>query len=142
MDLQSVREVKAAAKVKIVEPLVRAQARTLGVRAQGIDRVVEPDTIALGIAKSEGPGYVLAVRIQHPALRKSSAIENLRDLAKGELNIQYVGAIRKRQVPWYQQRCRPLRIGCSVGHVQITAGTLGAFARSRQDGSSLVLSNN
>ena len=142
MDLQSVREVKAAAKVKIVEPLVRAQARTLGVRAQGIDRVVEPDTIALGIAKSEGPGYVLAVRIQHPALRKSSAIENLRDLAKGELNIQYVGAIRKRQVPWYQQRCRPLRIGCSVGHVQVTAGTLGAFVRSRQDNSSQILSNN
>jgi hypothetical protein len=142
MDLDSVREVKAAAKAQILVPLVRTDSRRLGVRAQSIDRISEPDTIALGIARSSAQGYVLAVRIQHPALRTSSAVENLRQIAKGEVNVQYIGAARKRQVPWYQQRCRPLRIGCSVGHVQVTAGTLGAFARSREDNSSMALSNN
>ena len=142
MELDSVRELKLQAKAQILTPLIRAESQRLGVRAQGVGRVAEPETIALGIAKSGSQGFFLAVRIQHPALRKSPAIESLRKLAKGEADIQYIGAVRKRQVPWYQQRCRPLRIGCSIGHVQVTAGTIGAFSRSRQDGSSLVLSNN
>lgn len=142
MELDSVREVKAEAKAQILAPLIHTESRQLGVRAQSIDRVGEPDTIALGVAKSAAESYVLAVRIQHPALRNSPVIGRLRDLAKGEADVQYVGPVRKRQTPWYQQRCRPLRIGCSIGHILVTAGSLGAFVRSRQDGSSLVLSNN
>jgi len=142
MELDSVRQVKAQAKAQILTPLIRAESRELGVRAQSIDRVGEPETIALGIAKSAVQGYTLAVRIQHPVLRNSPAIGRLRDLARGEVDVQYVGPVRKRQAPWYQQRCRPLRIGCSIGHILVTAGTLGAFVKSRQDGTSLVLSNN
>lgn len=142
MELDSVREVKAEAKAQILIPLIRAESRQLGVRAQSIDRVGEPDTIALGIAKSAGQGYALAVRIQHPVLRNSPVIDRLRNLAKGEADVQYVGPVRKRQTPWYQQRCRPLKIGCSAGHILVTAGTLGAFVQSRQDGTLLVLSNN
>jgi hypothetical protein len=33
-------------------------------------------------------------------------------------------------------------MGASIGHFKITAGTLGAFVRSRDDGSVLILSNN
>lgn len=48
----------------------------------------------------------------------------------------------KQAVPWHQQRNRPLRIGGSIGHFKITAGTLGCFAHSRDDDSPLILSNN
>jgi hypothetical protein len=44
------------------------------------------------------------------------------------------------QAPWYQSRCRPLRIGCSVGHFNVTAGTLGAFVQDA--GITYLLSNN
>src|ERR1700677_4281056 len=100
MELDSVREVKTEAKAQILIPLIRAESRRLGVRAQSIDRVGEPDTIALGIAKSAVQGYALAVRIQHPILRNSPVIDRLRDLAKGEVDVQYVGPVRKRQTPW------------------------------------------
>ena len=49
---------------------------------------------------------------------------------------------KRAALPWYQKMTRPLRIGASIGHFKITAGTLGAFVRSRDDGSVLILSNN
>jgi hypothetical protein len=49
----------------------------------------------------------------------------------------------KHSKPWYQQGQRPLLIGCSVGHHQITAGTLGCFVRRRSgEGGLCILSNN
>ena len=49
---------------------------------------------------------------------------------------------KRAGVPWHQKKNRPLRIGSSIGHYKITAGTLGGFVRSRDDGSVLILSNN
>ncbi len=49
---------------------------------------------------------------------------------------------KRATLPWYQKMTRPLRIGASIGHFKITAGTLGAFVRDRGDGSILILSNN
>lgn len=65
-------------------------------------------------------------------------------MAHEEVDIRFVGAIRKRQLGWHQASCRPLLIGCSVGHRDITAGTLGCFVRVRSEpeGSLRVLSNN
>lgn len=40
------------------------------------------------------------------------------------------------------RRQRPARPGVSVGHYQITAGTLGALVKDRRTGESLILSNN
>jgi hypothetical protein len=42
--------------------------------------------------------------------------------------------------PWFQQATRPLLIGASVGHVDITAGTIGAFVS--HDDHVCILSNN
>lgn len=42
--------------------------------------------------------------------------------------------------PWYQENQRPLIIGASIGHVDITAGTLGAFVK--RAGRVFILSNN
>jgi hypothetical protein len=42
----------------------------------------------------------------------------------------------------YTQRERPARSGISVGHVNITAGTLGGLVRDRVTGDVVILSNN
>src|SRR5205085_5037265 len=53
----------------------------------------------------------------------------------------YVGHIHPLQTSQLQQICRPIQIGCSVGHFQVTAGTLGAFVKAQQGGA-MILSNN
>ncbi|MFQ5506999.1 MAG: hypothetical protein ACE5F1_19690, partial [Planctomycetota bacterium] len=56
-----------------------------------------------------------------------------------------VGPVHKQasRVPWHRQRNRPLRIGGSVGHFEITAGTLGCFvSREADGGEEFLLSNN
>lgn len=75
-------------------------------------------------------------------MESSPQIEAIRKRAKGEVDVRYVGRVVKRAVPWYQRRNRPLRIGGSIGHYNITAGTLGCFVRSRADEATLILSNN
>jgi hypothetical protein len=73
--------------------------------------------------------------------------------AKGEVDVRLVGRIDKRRktrrtaavlaaaaVPWYQRDIRPVSIGASVGHVDVTAGTIGGFVR--RGGTVHVLSNN
>jgi hypothetical protein len=42
----------------------------------------------------------------------------------------------------YTQRQRPAPSGISIGHVDITAGTLGGLVRDRQSGAAVILSNN
>lgn len=44
-------------------------------------------------------------------------------------------------VAWHRQRTRPLQCGVSIGHVAVTAGTLGCFAR-RGETTSFLVSNN
>jgi hypothetical protein len=74
--------------------------------------------------------------------------------ARGEVDVRIVGRIDKRPgarraarslvapraVPWYQRNTRPLLIGASVGHVNITAGTIGAFVTRGK--ATCLLSNN
>ena len=91
-----------------------------------------------------GEQYKLAVRVQRRGLAESEHVERLRKLAKGEVDVRYIGRVAKRAtgVPWHQDRNRPLRIGGSVGHFKVTAGTLGGFVRSRGKKDVLILSNN
>ncbi|MEJ2207052.1 MAG: hypothetical protein P8170_23465 [Gemmatimonadota bacterium] len=42
----------------------------------------------------------------------------------------------------FTARERPARSGISIGHVNVTAGTLGGLVRDRTDGSVVILSNN
>ncbi|HWT12728.1 MAG TPA: hypothetical protein VN231_08255 [Allosphingosinicella sp.] len=147
MQLESVRALKAELSESVIRPLVEQTQGlvTLGVAARSLDRTtrVRPG-VALGVARGEsGSDYKLAVRVQQRLLDNGAGLrEQLAEAAGGEIDYRYVGRIAKRQIPWTQQRQRPLLIGCSVGHVAITAGTLGAFATSHADGRLLMLSNN
>ena len=150
MELDSVRELKALAQQKIVLPMIESAVVARLARAASempSSRVVQPQRLfALGVSKHpSNMGYRLAIRLQRHSLQDRPELSRLTDMAKGEVDVQFVGRIQKRStVPWEQQRRRPLRIGTSVGHHKITAGTLGCFVRRGSDDkqSVCILSNN
>lgn len=97
--------------------------------------------LGLGITRDTSGGYRLAVRVtdtrQVPELLRRLAAE-----AHDELDAFSTGDIRTlgRFTPEeLQERHRPLVPGCSVGHTNVTAGTLGGFVRI--DGVAHALSN-
>jgi hypothetical protein len=147
MELGSVRALKAELTEAVVRPLFEATGgmANLAVAARSLDRMtgVRPG-IALGVTRGQSQDdYTLAVRVQQRSLHSDGALrERMTEAASGEIDYRYVGRLTKRPIPWTQQRQRPLLIGCSVGHVDITAGTLGAFAFPNHDDQVLMLSNN
>jgi len=101
-------------------------------------------SFALGLAP-HSKGYRLAIRLQRPSLRNSSLVEHVTKRARGEVDMRIVGRIDKRTkalavLPWYQRNTRPLLIGASVGHVKVTAGTIGGFVK--RGSAAYLLSNN
>jgi hypothetical protein len=142
MNLDSVRNAKSEARA-LVSQMVRSDVfrRKLGIRAQSIEMASHPRTIALGVARANAGEYSLAVRVQNPLLVDGEEIAAIRHIAKGEVDVKYVGQLQKRQAPWYQQKCIPVRIGCSVANFNVTAGTVGGFVKSAAE-APMVLSNN
>jgi hypothetical protein len=148
MKLESVRALKAEALKQVIQPMRAAgpRAMRLAVAAEATDELDRtPRLIAVGIAPvKDSDQFKLAVRVQRRGLAQSEYVERLRKLAQGEIDVRYVGRVQKRatSLPWHQERNRPLRIGGSVGHFKVTAGTLGGFVRSRGKSDVLILSNN
>ena len=165
MRLESAQELKRTLLQDLVLPFATTETFAVGAKP----RELIPDvhrSIALGIAPHQGE-YRLAIRLQRPSLLASAIVERLTADARGEVDVRIIGRIDKRARsrrsntprrastrgrrsrraqpsqatrPWYQQDARPLLIGASIGHVNITAGTTGAFVRR---GTAVhVLSNN
>src|SRR3989442_11034619 len=97
-----------------------------------------PSPVALGVWGRRGR-YKLAVRVQHAAPGLHSLLEELSRQARGEVHVRVVGRVVK-QATWMRRRNRPLRIGSSIGHFRITAGTLGCFVIPARGGD-WILSN-
>ncbi|HUD32872.1 MAG TPA: hypothetical protein VMR43_07610 [Variovorax sp.] len=151
MELDSVRELKSLAQQKIVQPMLeRAVVTSLALSASEFPaiRTVQPQRFfALGVSKHPTrKDYRLAIRLQRHSMRDRPELARLTEMAKGEVDIQFVGRIQKRATtrPWEQQHHRPLRIGTSLGHFRITAGTLGCFVQRGAGDQRLtfILSNN
>lgn len=148
MQLESARALKAEVLERVVQPLREAspRARSLAYSAGPVRVLKEtPRLMAVGIApSSKGDGYQLAVRLQRRGLAEGAEVERLRRMAKNEIDVRFVGRVHKRATgtPWHLERNRPLRIGGSVGHFNITAGTVGGFVTSRGKNDVLILSNN
>jgi hypothetical protein len=144
MNLDSARELKLTFSQTIlanVATTIRSRS-TFGVASRALSTVDDiPRTLALGIAP-RGREFRLAIRVQHRAMENSPEIELMRRRAKGEVDVRYVGRVVKSAKPWHQKRNRPLRIGGSVGHFKITAGTLGCFVRARIGDALHILTNN
>lgn len=110
---------------------------------QPANRFVSPRHLfGLGIVPVSANDFKLAVRVLNPDYMNSDWVNTITHQAKGEIDIRYTGPVVKHSRPWQRRRSRPLMLGSSIAHYDITVGTLGAFVRSRQDGSIKVLSNN
>ena len=144
MTLDSVRELKLVLSARFsgqIERMITARG-AVACPARPLGRIAEPPpSVALGVAPMKR-GYQLAVRIQKRAFEDSREVDHFTKKARGEANVRYVGRVSKRATPWYRQRQRPLLIGCSLGHLGVTAGTLGCFVQRRAGDGLRVLSNN
>ena len=103
--------------------------------------------VALGLAPV-GPDQVhLAIRLVDQA-DADVVLRGLDEGAREEVDVRVIGRVRPLSSPtgWspadLQRRVRPLRPGLSVGHPDVTAGTLGGFVRRPGADGLLVLSNN
>jgi hypothetical protein len=135
MKLDSVRTVKAS--------MFAAMAMAAGAPVDFMDGV------SLGIGKKDCQN-VLAVRIPVGYGHSSILTETLQKFVKSsEMDVQVVdmpnalpdvAALSEDDLDWRQRRNRPLRVGASLGHYAITAGTTGCFGRVGND--VVILSNN
>jgi hypothetical protein len=118
-------------------------ARAFALPAARRDAILPAPNLALGIRHRAEGDYGLAVRLQHPSAEDSPAFRRIIQEAGDQVEVAYVGRIRKlaASLPWQQRRQRPLVAGVSVGHERITAGTIGCFATDG-DGHSYIVSNN
>lgn len=126
MDLQAARELKSRLLTDV---------QTAG----GDDRPIRP--FAVGIAPRADGEYAVAIRFTE----EQPAEDSLGQLAAGspaDLDVRVVGVIRPQTAPDVadlQSRQRPVYPGVSVGHPDVTAGTLGGFVTLA--GALQVLSN-
>jgi hypothetical protein len=142
MHLDSARELKLAVAARLDPAAARREFPELTVPARRGEEVERcQPTLALGIAGNDAGGFQLALRVQQRALLDSVGLAAIRSRARGEIDVRYIGAVAKQQ-PWQQTRVRPMLIGSSVAHHEITAGTIGAFVRREGQNEPLLLSNN
>jgi hypothetical protein len=141
MRLESVRSLKEELLSTVTRRVLTRSALPREARevASALPVMAPPPSIALGIEGRDG-NYRLAVRIQEvtPGLQRN--IDRIFEQARGEASIKIIGRLVKQQ-PWHRSRNRPLLAGGSVGHPNITAGTLGCFVTASGN-DRLVLSNN
>ncbi|WP_156647844.1 hypothetical protein [Methylobacterium sp. Leaf87] len=93
-----------------------------------------------GPADRDGSNLKVGLFLQHQKLRHHPVVETAQRIAKDEIEIIVTGRTRRQATPSVKP-CRPLLMGESVGHLRITAGTIGCFGIDR-DGSIGILSNN
>lgn len=146
MQLDSARELKQLLADTVLAPLTGGPPGT--VKSFSLAAGPMPESaanvrsLALGIARRTATDFRLAVRAQRRELLDGREVDLIRKKAKDEVDVRYIGRVAKRAVPWVQRRHRPLRIGTSVGHKDITAGTVGCFVRKPGRAGTFVLSNN
>ena len=112
MDLDSARNAKKEA-LGVVSQIVLNDVvrRGLGIRAQSIEMGSQPHTVALGVARAIAGDYSLAVRVQSPLLMEGQEIAAIRHLAKGEVDVRYIGQVQKRQAPSTSKDVAPFGSG-------------------------------
>lgn len=139
MQLEQARAVKSLLLAQTRDRLESILAETGGITTRRLDDVqAVRRSVAYGIAPSDD-GYRVAVRLQRRELA-DEVVSQADHAGAGELDVRYIGRIAKLN-DWQTLR-RPLRIGSSVGHIAITAGTIGAFVRRTDDKRLMILSNN
>jgi hypothetical protein len=147
MELGSVRSLKDELFADVINPRVGrpgtiqnfAIRATSLARAHGVHR-----TLAMGVSSGRNQGdFRLAVRVQQRSLDEDQKLRRaLEKKANGEIDYRFVGRVSSLATLWHQQRQRPLLIGASVAHYQVTAGSIGGFPTHSESEKRVVLSNN
>jgi hypothetical protein len=119
----------------------------IGISAQGYSTLPERQrTLGIGISRGENGNYRLALRLQRRSLLHSPIVERVKKAAGRDVDIEVVGRAVKLSAlapaPWHRRNCRPLEIGSSIGHINVTAGSLGGFAKKAGTDKTYILSNN
>ena len=98
--------------------------------------------VSLGVAVRADNEFGIAVRVQ-ASRGNQAAAARLRQMFSDQPDVDFrmIGTVRA-QKPWYRDITQPLQIGASVGHYQITAGTIGAFVSLPRKSGTFMLSNN
>lgn len=114
-------------------------------RARRGNTVDPKEKIAVGILqRSRGPdrsgALKLGLFIQHRKYRHHPVVEAALRIAPKEAEIIVTGRVRRQAGP-KAKLCRPLRMGESVGHHRVTAGTIGCFGTD-ESGALGLISNN
>ncbi len=136
-------------KISLLEDVLTSMAsipviRTLGISARtsapGKDAL---RSLSVGISK-KGRKHLVAIRVQRSTLLDHPVLEKLKKQAKGEVDVRVIGKVSKQEsAANLRKKRRPLVIGCSIGHYNVTAGTLGCFVKKRTTSTeTLILSNN
>ncbi|MBT9291435.1 S1 family peptidase [Prosthecodimorpha staleyi] len=98
--------------------------------------------IGIGIIDQGGRrSYGIGITVQSTRDLASPVIDEIASRSHGEFEVVVGGRVRPA-TGWHLTQCNPLRIGCSVGHPDVSAGTLGCFVRSKAGGRAGFLSNN
>ncbi|UCH61250.1 MAG: hypothetical protein JSV61_07140 [Anaerolineales bacterium] len=107
----------------------------------------KPNVVGVGvgekISKGQKTGEIAVVVLVRQKLPPAGLPEEAllpKEFDGVKTDVIEVGEIRAQQTR--TDRWRPAPGGVSIGHYQITAGTLGCIVRDRSDGTRLILSNN
>ena len=145
----SARELKALLSQRLSEaPGGSVLARGAQAEAASAGGATRWSGVALGLTPVGPRSVHLAIRLVDEA-DAELVLAGLDEAARAEVDVRVIGRVRPQGAPgggWspdeLQQRVRPLRPGLSVGHPDVTAGTLGGFVRRPGGDRLLVLSNN
>lgn len=109
--------------------------------------LARPNVVGVGVGHKTTGGrtspelcIVAMVRQKIPAAGLAPAALLPQEIGGIATDVVQVGELRALQSP--TGRWRPAPGGVSIGHYQITAGTLGTIVRDRASGQRLILSNN
>jgi hypothetical protein len=168
MRIESIRDLKLEIAVDVFAPIAeRLLDRAMSVRRR-LGLAPPLQRLCLGIGQGGRRGdFRLAVRLQSRSAVLQAMLERIRAKVGGEIDVAFIGRVKplaKKTVKKppttpsrpvakpaaaalaftaadLQKIRRPLVIGCSVGHVEATAGSVGLIARHRKTGRTVLLSN-
>ncbi|MAT95640.1 MAG: hypothetical protein CL608_00610 [Anaerolineaceae bacterium] len=125
-DLSEIRAAKAAHTAALMD---RPNVVGVGIGRQIVNNV-QTDELCLSV--------LVADKIAIEGLAPEALVPS--QLGSVPTDVVQIGTIRANQVP--TDKFRPAPGGVSIGHYQISAGTLGCIVRDRATGDRLILSNN
>jgi hypothetical protein len=127
--MDAIRQAAAAKQVHLATLLTRPNVVGVGVGLRQRGGRVQDEVCVVALVRRKRPRTGLAPEAMVPA-----------EIDGVPVDVLEVGDLRAQAAR--TDRVRPAPGGVSVGHYQITAGTLGCVVRDRAGGARLILSNN